>query len=49
MKIAVEDGNIIFIGNECGNCTVVSPKVQGAESRFGVDVGYLVRGVTVTK
>ena len=49
MKIVVEEGVILFIGNECGNCTVVSPKVQGAESRYGVDVGYLVRGVTVSK
>jgi ABC-type transport system substrate-binding protein len=49
MKIAVEDGDIIFTGNECGTCVVVSPQVRGAEARYGVDVGYLVRGVTVVK
>ncbi|MDE3089932.1 MAG: hypothetical protein KGJ80_11180, partial [Chloroflexota bacterium] len=49
MKIAVEDGDLLFTGNECGTCTVVSPKVRGAEARFGVPVGYLVRGVTVDK
>ncbi len=47
MKIAIEEGDIIFVGYDCGSCTMVSPKVRGAEARFGVDVGYLVRGVTV--
>jgi len=49
MKIAIEDGDIIFSGNECGTCAMVSPKVRGAEARFGVPVAYLVRGVTVDK
>lgn len=49
MKIAIEDGAIIFTGNECGTCAVVSPKVHGAAARYGVSVGYLMRGVTVEK
>jgi peptide/nickel transport system substrate-binding protein len=49
MKIAIEEGYIILAGTDCSTCAMVSPKVQGAEARYGIDVQYLMRGVSVGK